>query len=99
MRGTDCPTIAVGINRLDDDVLGQFKADGFAGNQFAVADAAVIASADQAVFDDKVLLGKLQPLRGARDQELPRLRCRPAQGYRGDLNGFAGNGRALIGNQ
>ncbi len=97
--GHRLPNNAVGIGGLDGNALGQFEADDLAGNQFAVADAAVIAPADQAVFHRKVLLGKFQPFRGARDQELPRLCGRLAQRHRGDLNGLAGDGGALIGNQ
>ena len=55
--GHRLPDNGVGIDRLDGNVIGQFEADGLAGNQFAVADAAVVVSADQAVFHDKVLLG------------------------------------------
>ena len=43
--------------------------------------------------------GKLQPLRGARDQKLPRLRRGLAQRHGRDLDGFAGDRRALIGDQ
>ena len=40
---------------------------------------------------------QLQLLRRARQQEMPRLRRRLAQRHRGDLDGFAGDGRALVG--
>ena len=80
------------------NVVGQFKPDGLAGNQFTIADAAVVLPADQAVFDRKIFDGKLEPFRRARDQKMPRLRGGFAQGDRRDLDGFAGDGRALIGN-
>ncbi len=44
------PDNGVGIDGLYRNVIRQFKADDLAGNQFAVADAAVIPSADQTVF-------------------------------------------------
>ena len=88
----------VGIRRLDRHVVGEFEPDGFIGDQFAIADAAIVVAADQAVFDREVLHRQFQPLRGARQQELPRLRGGLAQRDRGDLNGLAGDGRTLIGN-
>src|SRR4030095_5346352 len=54
--------------------------------------------ADQTVFDRKIFEAKLEPFRGARDQKMPRLRGGLAQGDRRDLDGFAGDSRALIGN-
>ena len=75
----------------------EFEADGVAGDQLAIADAAVVLAADQAILDREFLDGQLKPFRGARDQKLPRLRGRLAQGHGRDLDGFAGNGRALIG--
>jgi len=44
----------VGVNRFQRNVVGQFKPDGLAGNQFTIADAAVVLPADQAVFDCKI---------------------------------------------
>ena len=90
---------AVGIGGLHRHVIGQFQPDGFARNQFAVADAAIVLAADQAVLDDEFFNGKLQPLRGARDQKLPRLCRRLAQRHGGDLDRFAGDRRALVGHQ
>ena len=87
----------IGVDRLDLDLVGKFEADGLAADQFAIADAAVVASADQAILDGEVLHGKFKPFGGARDQEMPRLRGGVAQGDGRDLDGFAGNGRALIG--
>ena len=49
------PDDGVGIHRLDLNVVCQFKTDGLAGDQLAVADAAVVSSANQAVFDGQVL--------------------------------------------
>ena len=92
------PDDGVGVDGLDLNVVSQLEADGLAGDQFAVADAAVVAAADQAVFDREVFHRKLKPFRGARDQEMPRLGGRLAQGHRRDLDGLAGDGRALIGN-
>ena len=92
------PDDGVGVNRFHRNVVGQFKPDGLAGNQFTIADAAVVLPADQAVFDRKIFDGKLEPFRRARDQKMPRLRRGFAQGHRRDLDGFAGDGRALIGN-
>ena len=43
--------------------------------------------------------GSSQPLRGARHQKMPRLRGRLAQRHRRDLDGLAGDGRALVGNK
>ena len=45
------PDDAVGIDGLDRDIVGEFEADGLVADQFAIADAAVIFAADQAVFD------------------------------------------------
>ena len=42
------------------DVILQFETDDLAADQFAIADAAVIPSADQAVFDGKVFDRKLE---------------------------------------
>ena len=91
------PDDAVGVDRLDQNLVSQFEADRLAANQFAVADAAVVASANQAIFDGEVFRGEFKPFRGARDQEMPRLRGGVAQGDGRDLDGFAGDGRALIG--
>ena len=93
------PDDAVGADGLDRNVVGEFEADGLAGDQFAVGDAAIVPAADQAVLDDEILDRQLQPLRGARDQEVPRLCRRLAQRHRRDLDGLAGDGRALIGNE
>ena len=89
----------VGAGGLHRNIVRQFKADGFARDQFAIADAAIVLAADQAVFDDELFNRKLQPLRGARDQKLPRLRCGLAQRHGGDLDRFAGDRRALIGHE
>ena len=89
----------VGVGRLHRNVVRQFKLDGFARDQFAIADAAIVLAADQAVFDDEILDRKLQPLRRTRDQKLPRLRRGLAQRHGGDLDGFAGDRRALIGHE
>ncbi len=93
------PDDGVGAGGLDRNVVGEFKPDGFARYQFAIADAAIVPSADQAVFDGELFNRNLQPLRGARGQKLSRLRCRLAQRYGGDLDRLAGNRRALIGHQ
>ena len=89
----------VGVGGLDRNVIRQFKPDGFARDQFAIADAAIVLAADQAVFDDEILDRKLQPRRGTRDQKLPRLRRGLAQRHGGDLDRFAGDRRALIGDE
>ena len=91
------PDDAVGADGLDRHVVGEFEADGFARYQFAIADAAVVLAADQAVFDREILDRQLEPFSRARDQKLPRLRRRLAQRHRRDLDGFAGDGRALVG--
>ena len=88
---------AIGIGGFDFDVIGEFEADDVVADQFAVADAAVM-SADQPVFDRKLLERQLEPFRGARDQKLPGLRGGLAQRHRRNLDGFARNRRALIGN-
>ena len=91
------PDDAVGADRLDLNLVGKFEADGLAANQFAVTDAAVVASANEAVLDGEVFRGQFKPFGCARDQEMPRLRGGVAQGDGRDLDGFAGDGRALIG--
>ncbi len=92
------PDDAVGTDRLHRNFIRQLEPDGLAGNQLAIADAAVILAADQAVFDGKLFDGKLQPLGRARGQKLPRLCRGVAQGDRRDLDGLAGDGRALVWN-
>ena len=87
----------VGIDGFYRNIISQFQADVLAGDQFAVADAAVIASADQAVFYREVLQRHFESFGGPRDQELPRLCRRVAQGDRCYLDGLAGDGRTLIG--
>ena len=61
---------AVGADVLHRDVFGEFKADLFAGYQFAIADAAIVLAADQAVFDGEIADRQFQPLGCARDQEI-----------------------------
>ncbi len=92
------PDDAVGTDGLDRDIVGEFEAGDLVADQFAIADAAVIFAADQAVFDRERFHGLLEPFGGARQQELPRLCGRVAQGDGRDLDGFAGDGWALIGN-
>ncbi len=75
----------------------KFEADGFAGDQFAIADAAIVAPADQAVLDGEVVDREFEPFGGARDQEMAGLCGGVAQGNGRDLDGLAGDGRALIG--
>ena len=89
----------VGTDGLDRNVVGKLKADGLARDQFAIADAAIVIAADQAVLDDEVFGRKLQPLCGARDQELPRLRGGLAQRHGRDLDRLAGDRRALVGHE
>ncbi len=89
----------VGIDRLHENIIGQFKLDGLTRNQFAIADAAIVLAADQAVLDNESFDRKLQPLRRACDQELPCLRCGLAQRHGSDLDRFARDRRALIGHQ
>ncbi len=55
-------------------------------------------AADQAVLDGEIADGEFKPRGGLRQQEQPRLRRRLAQRHRRDLDSFAGDGRALIGN-
>ena len=93
------PDDGVGIGGLHGNIIGQFKLDGLARDQFAIADAAIILAADQAVFNDEILDRKFQPRRGTRDQKLPRLRRGLAQRHGGDLDRFARNRRALIGDE
>ena len=49
------PDDAVGADGFHRDVVGELEPDGLAGDQFAVADAAVIPAADQAVLDGEFL--------------------------------------------
>ncbi len=88
---------AVGFDGLELDVIGELKADDLVADQFAEADVAVMA-ADQAVIDAEVFDRKLKPFRGTRQQELPRLGGGLAKRDGRDLDGLAGDGRALIGN-
>ncbi len=92
------PDDRVGIDRFDLNAISQFEADRLSRDQFAVADAAVIPAAHEPIFDGEFCHGQLKPFRGARHQEMPGLCRGVAQGHGGDLNGFAGDGRALIGN-
>ena len=93
----------IGARVLHRNAVGEFEPDDFVRYQFAIADAAVILAAIlaayQSVFNPEIFDRKLQPLRRARNQKLPRLRCRLAQRYGRDLDGFAGDGRALIGHK
>ena len=91
------PDDAVSTDGLDRNIVRKFEADGLVADQFAIADAAVIPAADQAVFDRERFHGLLEPFGGARKQELPRLRGGVAQGDGRDLDGFAGDGWTLIG--
>ena len=87
----------VGIDILQRHVVAQFKAHGVARHQFGVADAVVVLRADQAVLD-RQRVERLAELFGcARQQVMPRLRRRVTQRHCCDLDGFAGDGRALIG--
>ncbi len=88
---------AIGVGRFHFDVIGEFKADGVVADQFAIADAAVVP-ADQPILDRKLFQRKFEPFRGAREQKLPCLGCGLAQRHRRNLDGFACNRRALIGN-
>jgi len=54
----------VGIDGLYRNIISQFQADFLAGDQFAVADAAVIASADQAVLYREVFHGIFESFGG-----------------------------------
>ena len=89
----------VGIDRFHGNIIGQFKLDALARDQFAIADAAIVLAADQAVFNDEILDRKLQPFCRARDQKLPRLRRGLAQRHGRDLDRLARDRRALIGDQ
>ncbi|MEY9369027.1 hypothetical protein ABIE83_003645 [Bradyrhizobium diazoefficiens] len=81
---------------LDGDVVGKLEPDRLAADQFAIADAAVVVPAHEAVFDLEVGLRQLQPLGCARDQEVARLRRGLAQGHGSDLDGFTGDRGALV---
>ena len=91
------PDDGVVAGRLHRNVIGQFKVDGLVRDQLAIADAAVVPAADQAVFDRKLFGRQFEPLGCARDQILPRLCGGFAQGDRRDLDRLACNGRTLIG--
>src|SRR5439155_18835747 len=54
------PDDGVGVNRFHQNVVGQFKPDGLADNQFTIADAAVVLPADEAVYDRSIIDGKLE---------------------------------------
>ncbi len=95
-------------HRLSDDgiaggllqrhVLRKRKANGFVPDQFAIGDAAIVVAAHQPVLDRKLIRIDLELLGGTRYKELPGL-CRGlAQGNGCDLDGFACDRCALIGN-
>jgi hypothetical protein len=56
----------------------------------------VTPHADDPIGNRKLLLRHVQVLRGARDEKAPRLGRGTPQRYRGDLDGIAGDGRALV---
>ncbi|MEH2614721.1 hypothetical protein V1293_007010 [Bradyrhizobium sp. AZCC 1693] len=93
------PNDGVGISRLHGNIISQFKLDGLAGYQFAIADAAIVLAAYQTIFNNKIFDRKLQPLCGTRDQKLPRLRGGLAQRHGSDLDRFARDRRTLIGDE
>ena len=93
------PDDAVGAHGFHRGIVGEFEPNDLRADQFAIADAAIVAAADQAILDGKIGDGELEPFRRAREQKLSRLRRRLAQGHRRDLDGFAGDGGALVGNE
>ena len=87
----------VGTCVLHDDIVVEFEPHRVARHQFGIADAVIVLRADQSVLERQRVDRLLQPFGGARQKVVPRLRRRVAQRHRGDLDGFAGDGRALVG--
>ena len=67
-------------DRLHRDVVDKFEADGLIRDQLAIADAAVVLAANEAVFDRKLFDRQFEPLGCACDQKYSRLRGGIAQG-------------------
>src|SRR5579872_4957624 len=91
------PDDPVAVGGFDLNLLGKLESDDVVADQLAIADAAVMA-ADQAILDRKLFERQFEPLGGACDEKMPRLRCRLAQGIGSDLDRFAGDRCALVRN-
>ena len=85
------------VDRFDGHVVSQRETDGLVADQLAIAERAIIGATDQSILDGQILNGGTQ-LRCRPDQQKgARLRGRFAQRHRGDLDGLAGDRRALVG--
>jgi hypothetical protein len=92
-RLTDDPVLA---RLLHQRLVGKLNMDHLVADQLAIADAAIILTADQAVLDPELFWRQLEPLRGAGNEKLPCLCCGLAQRHRRDLDGLARDRRALV---
>jgi hypothetical protein len=83
---------------LDRRIAGQPEIEAAALDQLCIGDAMgrVVPRADDAIGDRELRRRHVQVLHRARDKKAPRLCRGTPQRYRGDLDGIAGDRRALV---